>query len=493
MKAFYTLAAILLYSVCLAQSEFSTTDNGLIYSKEAVGKLKHIVDSLNLKFKVCESKAFYAKLQGKADYIIVEGSAAKQAQKDIIAGISYPDFIKKYPEAIIYNDLVIGVYRYEDYQKNKIVSFDIIDLDESNAGYEVSEKDFKEQRWYVSYYEPGKYNKEEANIFYFTEGFSSKIMNEKYSRLVQYSECLIDSTATVYLEKAKETGVRYSSNKGKADSFMTYINKKTKRPVLDWDGDDNITDEEADKKYEAYSVKMDEWEKTKLSAVDLLMKSDKKAQKLFREAVNATTEGKEIAGDEFEEYIARYDSKEHALYLKRNRRVIGGCSQDNSPRIHALNIAELAAETTKWDIFLRAHLDIMNDNFERVSDGSYAYAGRKTYIKELEVLDINVADLLLGICLRVENASENHYFGSIGRTGRALAESKDRDVIESEILKMIADNDLDDYNRVLMYYLFLNYNGNLEDETERKDNLERLRVAVAQMPDYIKNKIVIKA
>jgi len=43
---------------------------------------------------------------------------------------------------------------------------------------------------------------------------------------------------------------------------------------------------------------------------------------------------------------------------------------DESPRTHARAIALLAAETNNWDILLRAHIDIMNDRFERRSDGS---------------------------------------------------------------------------------------------------------------------------
>ena len=168
------------------------------------------------------------------------------------------------------------------------------------------------------------------------------------------------------------------------------------------------------------------------------------------------------------------------------------CSQDNSPRIHAMNIALLSAETVNWEIFLRSHLDIMNDNFERVSDGSYAWAARKTYIKELEVLDINVIDLLLGISLRIENAGDHHYFGSIGRLGRALSESEQRVSIKTKILDMIRDDQLDDYNRVLMYYLFLNYNYYLENKEQQKENIEKLKLAVSKLPTYISTKIKFK-
>ncbi|WP_175635736.1 hypothetical protein [Pedobacter ghigonis] len=154
-----------------------------------------------------------------------------------------------------------------------------------------------------------------------------------------------------------------------------------------------------------------------------------------------------------------------------------------------MNIAKLSAETAKWEIFLRAHLDIMNDRFDRMSDGSYAQAGRKTYIRELEVLDINVLDLLLGISLRVEDASNNHYYGSISRLGRALSETKDRTIIEDKMLSTIADSNLDDYNRMLIYYLYLNYNGNLSDKTLQKANSKKLDLAVKTLPNYLASKL----
>src|SRR5690606_2706951 len=116
--------------------------------------------------------------------------------------------------------------------------------------------------------------------------------------------------------------------------------------------------------------------------------------------------------------------KGRLLQRMRHTKVVGSCSQDASPRIHAINIALVSAETTNWEVFLKAHLDIMNDKFDRMSDGNYAYAQRKTYIKELEELNINVIDLLLGISLRIENPANNHYYGNIGRLGRAISESK---------------------------------------------------------------------
>ncbi|WP_375558584.1 hypothetical protein ACE193_12550 [Bernardetia sp. OM2101] len=131
----------------------------------------------------------------------------------------------------------------------------------------------------------------------------------------------------------------------------------------------------------------------------------------------------------------------------------------------------------------------MNDRFERASDGSYAWERRQTYIKELEVLDINVLDLLLGITLRTENPSQNHYYGSMSRIGRALAETQNPDKLETKMLDMIADNELDTYNRILIYYLFTHYNYNLKDKNRISTNEKKLEEAIKKLPKDIYKKI----
>ena len=177
------------------------------------------------------------------------------------------------------------------------------------------------------------------------------------------------------------------------------------------------------------------------------------------------------------------------LQTMRRTRVVGSCSQDDSPRRHARNIAILAAETINWEIFLRAHLDIMNDRFERISDGSYAWAQRQTYLRELEVIGIDVFQLMRGISLQIDNPAENHYFGSIRRVGRALADSQDQELASAMMIEMIADPELDDYNRYAAYYLFLNYAYHLPDEAAKKTAQERLAIATGGWPEYLENSV----
>lgn len=176
----------------------------------------------------------------------------------------------------------------------------------------------------------------------------------------------------------------------------------------------------------------------------------------------------------------------------RSTKVMGFCSMDESPRIHAVNIALLSAETVNWEVFLKSHLDIMNDRFDRMIDASYAQGQRKTYIKELEDLDINVPELMLGISLRVENPSRNHYYGNISRLGRAISESKQKDDFEKEMLSMMADPQLDDYNRAISYFLYRSYLGYLYNGKDPSEKNQKLKTAIANLPAYLKESIKLK-
>jgi len=498
--------------------EFDIHKNGLIYSESAVGKLKHIVDSLNLKFKVCNSnKVYYTSKQTLGHYIILEKNKVQEALKDIKSNISYEAFLTKYPKAVTEEKVVVIQSQYTDYDKSKLIAFHNLRLGKKyNHEITFPEKEALDIKgnWIFNYKEKTNYSNEEVEAFYLLEPFKSHPLPAKYSKLIQYSECLVDTTAQVFYDKAKDSGVRYFDTlPNKASRFNEYVEHILKRPTFEMEkfdilvGMDTINFEKPFKKlskkkreehlkksvaveaeYKVFNEKMQVWQATRWTRVDSLQVNDAKFMPMLTEAF-AEAKEKQTGEDEFEDYVGRYIGKEAELELKRNRRVIGGCSMDQSPRIHAFNIALLSAETTKWEIFLHSHLDIMNDRFDRVSDGSWAQEGRSTYIKELEVLNINVLDLIVGISLRVENPAQNHYYGSINRIGRALAESNDKPAIENVLTDMISDNELDDYNRILMYFLYDNYVYNLKDEQWKARNTEKLKTVVNQLPDYVVAKL----
>ena len=160
------------------------------------------------------------------------------------------------------------------------------------------------------------------------------------------------------------------------------------------------------------------------------------------------------------------------LYDKfRSTIVYGMCSQDQSPRIHAMNIAVLAAELGDWEVFLKAHLNIMMDKVSRMSDNSGTWASRLTYIKELEQLNINLPNLLIGTILMADNLADGHYYGKLHRLGNAIIEAEELSTFIQKMEIGIQDEKLDLLNRVRLLALY----ESLTQKEKYRDDDELLR------------------
>lgn len=243
MKSKILMAILLFSAICKAQNgEFKTYDNGLIYSEKAVDKLKHIVDSLNLKFKVCDiNKVYYSVNQTNGHYIEIEGKKSFDAKKDIENNISYTDFVTKYPKAIKDENLTIIKGNYIDYQNIKVNYFESLEIGKSNRNqFSIQENKTNSDEdnvvkiignWIFRYSKKTNYSKESIEAFYFPNKFESKPLPAKYNKLIQYSECLIDTNSDVFYKDAKESGVRYyDSIPNKARKFTEYVEKVLKKP-----------------------------------------------------------------------------------------------------------------------------------------------------------------------------------------------------------------------------------------------------------------------
>lgn len=483
--SFLLLASCLFFHLPLSAQtyEFRTYDNGLIYDPSTMQQLHKIVDSLNLKFSSCElSKTYLSTSQARGHYLRLDKGNTRQARQDLKNNISLADFIKKYPNAILEQDLLIIKEPYTSYKGEQLIKFSSVPIGATYGHSITLDKDISLAiptigGWVYSQKDADK----TLRAFYIQRTFTSTPLPERYARMVQYSNCLIDTTTQVFFEEAEKNS-RWSRERqySKAEEFVSYAQQLVPKP--DWG---TIEDP---KEYERFYLA---W----LARRDSILDREHASNPEFKKRLKAATTDALQNGhstDEFEHYVGRYYSAEDALKLKRSRKVVGSCSMDDSPRLHAVNIALLSAKTIKWEVFLRAHLDIMNDRFDRASDGSWAWAGRQTYIRELEALEINVPDLLLGISMRIENPSRHHYFGTIGRLGRAFAETQQAGLLEEKMQQLIRDPQLDDYNRMIAFYLYLNYIRHLPDKSRRKDNVAKLTATATSLPPYLSSRIDVR-
>lgn len=480
MRNIYVLFFCFLLSQVEGQTEFKEYENGLIYSSSAISKLTEIVGEKNEEFRTCDlTKSFASSSQTKGYVFEIDESYKKALREDVESNISLNAFLSKYKEDKGSLYLIIKS-KYTNYKEEKYIRFNMYPDENSLQIPEEKWKNSKFGSWIVDFSREG-----DIDILYVTNEFKTQELPDTYKKMVQYSECLIDSTTTVFKENASgsrfRNGIDDTLKTKKQRQFFRFIEEKIGVKEPDFD-DYELKNGEID--YKKYSKDFTKYEEKKETHITSYLCEEPQFLKLLNETYDESVENGSST-NEIETYVAKYMSTAKALELKRSRIVMGSCSMDTSPRIHAMNISQLSAESYNWDVFLRAHLNIMNDRFERASDGSYAWEQRNTYIKELEILNIHVPDLLLGMSFRVSNPSKNHYYGSINRLGRAIAESKDLDTFETMITAAIKDEKLDDFNRLLMFYLY----GNLRYHLDKNAGLDFDRTLVkAQakfLPEYL--------
>ncbi len=480
MRHIGTPLTLLLVGALSAQSgEFTVYPNGYIYSEASMAQLHHIVDSLNIRFRACEMDRTYRSWpHARSRHLSLSGKSVKAVVRDIEAGLSLEELQRRHSGLDLDPEVLCAFIRYTDDGEQMTTAVPISFSNRMEGRLDAPGDPFTGPgphigKWLLDLSDYNGTDYLEAELI--TEEPQWVELPERYGRLVQYVDCLIDTTQRIYAEDAQRSYGGEASENPATERLRKRVERAVSAKPPEWTED-----------REGYGAAYRSYETLRYQQMDSLA-AQPDFQEALEEAVSATLA--DHLGDPFlEELVIRYGKPADALALKRNRRVWGSCSMDDSPRRHALDIATLAAESVNWDIFLRAHLDILNDRFNRASDGSYAQAGRQTYVMELEELEIAVPDLLLGTLLRAENTNAGHYVASANRTGRAITEAKEAEAIAQRLLAMIADPELDLYNRAVLYYAYLNYNGHLEDEALQGRNEKALEEAMAGIPKELRGK-----
>lgn len=475
MKALI-LPALIISMTCHGQStEFKVYPNGLIYDSITMHRLSGIVDSLNIRFRSCDLAHPYVALrQGYALRVHIPN---RHALRLIRENISLEAYGSKFPNQVETEKVWIYQTRYTTWEGKHVLAYQELPADYSEFSVEVPDhnKFDKTNGWVV---DEGSEDHERA---LFLLSLEDKVLPLPYARLVQYVDCMIDTTAEIYFPEAKAEVYQSVDSSSKAGEFVAMADQFAGKPAFP---DEELEKNGSDSIYAKYAGEWHVWDSLRMISLDKVMKNSVYWNQVLDEAIaDAVSRGN--SNDRLEYYVGRYRSEEDELRLKRSRRVMGNCSMDQSPRYHAMRIATLAARTAKWDIFLRSHLDVMNDRFDRLSDGSYAWASRRTYLKELEELNLNVIDLLLGIALRTASVGPHHYWGSVSRIGRALADAEDKSKVEQQLLAAVGDEKLDHLNRLLMGYVYSNYVWSLP-EGERERKMEPLESRISSWPSPLK-------
>lgn len=455
--SFFFLCFISCYASAQTKPELDIF-NGLMYAPADMQELKKMADSLNVQFRQCTGPFSYTAWHQAPALCI--GFRTKEPLDALIADLERNADLKtlkaRYGHWMITEPSAALIV----HNNRELLAGNANGLDLANREGDK----LKLQRGGWVYRTSGTYSKEgRFNIikaWQLQEAFQAPDIPEAYGQLITYVDCLVDSKTTLMLKRNTMFGNAF-------ENFLKlkqYVIRKRGVRVL-------LMEDYPDSELENY--------------VCAHYNDDETIRRYTDEILLAGMEG--FSMHYLDQVAEDVVPKEKLLELRRSAQVTGFCSMDDSPRRHARKIAVLASQAHQWPVFIKAHLNIMNDYMDRRSDGSYAQAGRKTYLKELELLDIKTTDLLLGSAMRVSNAIPGHYFGDPDRYGRALSETKDTLAFEARLKAMLKDPLLDVLNKIVLFRLYVSYCYNVPSGPEKMRALEK---DFAAYPALIKEGIV---
>lgn len=452
--------------------EFKVHDNGLVYDNATMAKLRAIVDSLNLRFTTYAPKQLRSLEQGFGTYISIFADSA-EAKMVMTHAFTLAELRAAFPSARVLEDIWIAKEHTNHFGKNFIqyvsnseparVSVPDVDVNDKSAGWVFS------------------YNYPILSGVYLRHLKATEIPTE-YAKLIQYVDCMVDTTTTIFSTAPKRRLAALPNNASKVKKYLDLVSDFEPAP----EEPKYIANEEWRLRWDEYVATMEAWYNHRLGALDRKMEDPANVKLLndaVEEAITRQHEGN------IDEYAARYLSPARALCLERSFRIFRTCGNDMRPTFHAKAICQLAVKANQWDIFLRAHLDVMNDSYFQYNE-SDPTTGRKSYVVELEQIGVNSVDLLLGICLRSRNENMNHYRGSTSIMARALAETAHQPRAVQLLLAMIVDERLDLFNRTAMAQTLVLCNRELTNSPAYQSNLKRTALAISTLPKTVQNSFI---
>jgi hypothetical protein len=446
------------------------------YDKSDLEQLKHTADSLNLKFRTSVVNPVYHSIP-QTEALAVELNFDKKnltRVKGLLKKSLSPQQIKQVIPDLIIKDSAHVILAYETrYERHSSQYFH--DL---YAGYAGHFRQFREDRlpdtekWIYKMGE-GATREGKAMLYAYLPDrpFSSIPLPKEYARMIQYVDCMLDTTINVmpYIERKKGT-VNQSFKK-----LTQYI--LTQKIPLD------LTKEQL-KDYDDYPD-FDILSDNDRQCITEYLNNNSTYLQLLQHAIREALTKKLGTGDLYALAIHHYQ-KDTLLLLARTQRVHANCAEDFSIHAHKQHVAELAAQARQWPVFINAHLDVMDHYYRRLGMTIYAAEEKGAYLRELEFLDIPVLTLLLGTILSARDLSIGHYQGNPYHIGRAFADLPDTTDFEKRIGAYMHDDRLDPFNRSILYMLYERYCYNQTNKSLQKLKTKALKSSAATYPEYIR-------
>lgn len=423
-------------------------ESGDVYADNDILQLKRTADSLNLRYRQYDSTPVYDSWpQTQATYIdfTIDGKQLPQLEARFRKYNTIQQLLKAFP-AIRQADTIPRLLAKHD-------GFLYYNGTYGLAGIHLSGVKTTGPWIYRVNENYGIKGIHRVHLWLLNKPFASTRLPLEYAKMVQYVDCIVDTSTIVCLAKRYQ---EVSDSRSLQELLRVVDQKRGSTP-----GQQYIRDH---------------------------FYKDSQIRDLLNAAVKEAIDSS-YGGEALVQFVYGLYPKDTLLLLRRSYQVIPGYSEDDAPSIHATNIAILASQTHQWPVFIRSHLDILHPRLARNAIPVYAAPSRQTYLHELEKLDIQVLPLLLGSVFKAGNLSTNHYYGHLGRIGQAFAASVYTAAFEKQVKACMKDPNLDMINQYNFYLLYTSYCYRQMDVEKAKEKLRELKAEAGGYPALIRRAI----
>jgi len=452
-KSFYILLTLLISGNIFCQNS--------IISENDIPKHDSIIKHLENGYNQSETPNFFSLPQTSASYFEIITKDPKNFLNELKKSENLEQLQNKFKGLQVDNDLLVIKNVYFDYKnerKLEIKSFEI--ANNQNHGIKLSFNDSLNQK-NLKHFHSSYTNKRDSITtirgFYLNDEFKSINLPKRLSDWINYADLIVRPETSIFYDNDEKSNEFKPYKRTIIDSLVNYYELKTEKPPYRKEQD-----------YITHRNELNEWQSKKEKFADSLYANDSNFKNLLLEALDYAEKNKVSNGD-LEDFTAQLISEKRALELMRHNRQVGTCSFDNGPIIQQKRIATLASKTQNWNVFIKSFLNIMNDNVSRNANSNIASNARKTYIKELAKLDIDIDKILLGSNVRIDDTIRTHYFSDGSKIAKAYANlsSDKQEYFKNTVFEIIKDKEVDAFNKLHFYNTLKNYQYFVKDSIEK--------------------------
>jgi hypothetical protein len=476
MKRFLPIL-ITLFCLNISYSQVSS-----ILNSENIRQLNRLIDSIEQNAQNRILPELYSLPQTTAHHFEISTKNPKEFLKLLATSKSFEEFVNSDPNLQIDRDLLVIKNIYANSKGEKQMEIKSFEIGNNSRRYIKLDYTDSLNKKNIKYFFTSYTRKNITNIrgFYLNDEFESYSIPTKYSSWVSYTDMIVQPEGKLFYNTNASPSYTFSRDTSIVNSLLKYYAKVTDKPAFDKNDE-----------FEARIAKNRNWENMRTFYSDSLFKNDPVFKELLFEALDFAEKENKSNG-ELEFFTAQLISKSRALELIRNNQQVGTCSFDNGPRDQQKRMASLAADIPNWGVFIESFMNLLNDNVSRVADNNIASNARRTYIEELELLDLDLQKLLLGSNLRISDTLKSHYFSNGSKVGKAFAQldGKQQASFENELTGLIKDENIDAFNKLHFYNTYKNYQYFLQDSLKKIAVEKRIVGLVDFMPYSLRSRII---